>query len=450
MPRLSIARYPRSSAALCLVVIAAAVVIWTQYNKTGGQQGGRGQREAVTIKTTKIQRISVQRQVELSGTLLAIDQAKVSSEAAGVIRSVPVEIGSVVQEGSPLVVLDKREYALALDRAESALRQTRAQLGMTGPLGEHDTAPPDDEIASVRNAYATYLDAKTSADRAKVLAGRGLLAPSELQATDTRLKVAEAANQSAIDTVRGQKAMLQDRRASYDLAVKKVNDTVVRAPFSGVVADRPVQAGEFISAQTPVATIVRVNPLKVRTGAQEKHAGTIRPGQEVQFRVESYGDTLFQGKVAYVGPSLDQTMRTFPVEALVDNRDQRLKPGFFAKGVILTRKDEGVMAVPDTAVSTLAGVSSVYVVVNGKIVQQQVTLGVRQGSVWEIVDGLKGDETMANNRLNELATGMSVRTGAGDEGAGQRGGGRRGQGGGGRQGGGQRGQGGQGGQRGGE
>ena len=71
--------------------------------------------------------------------------------------------------------------------------------------------------------------------------------------------------------------------------------------------------------------------------------------------------------------------------------------------------DENVLAVPDTAVSTLAGVSSVYVIDNDKITQQQVTLGVRQGDLWEIVEGLKGDEMLANNRLNELATGVSVR-----------------------------------------
>jgi len=449
MARLPLSRSPKFFAALGLLAVVAAVVGWTRYNKAATPQGGRAPREAVAVRATRIQRISVQRQVELSGTLLAIDQAKVSSEAAGVIRDVPVQIGSVVPAGGPLVILDKREYALALDRAESALRQTRAQLGMTGPLGDTDNPPTDEEVASARNAYATYADAKASAERAKVLAGRGLLAPSELQATDTRLKVAEAAYHSASDTVRGQKAMLQDRRASYDLAVKKLNDTVVRAPFSGVVADRPVQVGEFISERTPVATIVQVQPLKLRTGAQEKHAGLIRAGQQVQFRVESYGDTVFSGKVAYVGPSLDQTMRTFTVEALVDNADRRLKPGFFAKGVILTNKDEAVLAVPDTAVSTLAGVSSVYVIRSNRVTQTQVTLGVRQGNLWEIVDGLKGDETLANNRLNELATGMSVRIGTGGEGGGQRGGGRQGGGrqggqrGGGRQSGGQRGQGGQ-------
>jgi hypothetical protein len=123
-------------------------------------------------------------------------------------------------------------------------------------------------------------------------------------------------------------------------------------------------------------------------------------------------------------------MRTFTVEALVDNTDRRLKPGFFAKGVIFTRKDEGVLAVPDSAVSTLAGVSSVYVVKDNRITQQTVSLGVRQGNLWELLDGLKGDETLAASRLNELATGTRVGPeappGDGDR-EGRQGGGRRGQ-----------------------
>jgi RND family efflux transporter MFP subunit len=245
--------------------------------------------------------------------------------------------------------------------------------------------------------------------------------------------MAEAALQSAVDQARGQKALLQDRRAAYDLAVKKLDDTVVRAPIAGVVSERPVHVGEYITERTPVVTIVQVNPLKLRTGVQEKHAGIIRSGQSVEFRVESFGDTVFHGKVAYVSPSLDETMRTFTVEALVDNTDLRLKPGFFAKGVILTTRDENVLAVPDAAVSTLAGVSSVYLVQDGKIAQQTITLGVRQGDLWEVVDGLKGNETLAASRLNELATGISVTMGDGGSGGGA-GGGRRGGGKGGRRG----------------
>jgi len=396
----------------------------------GGNTAGQNRRpggNSVAIQTTATKRITVQRQVDLAGTLLAPDQAKVSAEAAGVVRSVPVEIGREVRVGDPLVTIEPKELALALARAESALRQTRAQLGMADPLADSDAPPPDDQIGAVKNALANREDAKANLERAQTLSKRGLLPPAEMQAADTRLKVAEAAYQSAVDNARGQKALLQDRRAAYDLAAKKLADAVVRAPISGVVSERPVNVGEYIAERTPVVTIVKVNPLKLRTGVQERHAGIVQAGQAVEFRVESFGDTVFQGKVAYVSPSLDQTMRTFTVEALVDNNDLRLKPGFFAKGVILTRKDDGVLAVPDAAVSTLAGVSSVYIVKDGKIAQKSVTLGVRQGDLWEVVEGLKGDETLAASRLNELATGVSVSSGAAGEGGG---GGRRGGGGG--------------------
>jgi len=379
------------------------------------------------VTTTAIQRMAVQRRVDLAGTLNSPDQAKVSSEAAGRVQKVMVEIGTEVKVGDPLIKVDPVELELALARAESALRQTRAQLGMNTPIGKTDVLPADDEIGSVKNAQATFADAKANADRARALAGRKLISNVDLETAETRLKVAEAGYQSAVDTARGQKALLQDRRASYDLALKKVNDATVRAPISGVISDRAVMEGEFISERAYVATIVKVNPLKLRVGVQERFAGVITPGQPVQFQVESFGDTLFHGKVAYVSPALDPTMRTFTVEALVENNDRRLKPGFFAKGSIMTKIDDNVLAVPDSAVSTLAGVSSVYVIKDNKVTQTQVGLGVRQGNLWEVLSGLTGDETLATSRLNELATGTRVGKDTGTPGGGGGGrGGRRG------------------------
>jgi RND family efflux transporter MFP subunit len=280
---------------------------------------------------------------------------------------------------------------------------------MHGPIDASQSPPPDEETATVRTATANRDDARAAYERAKVLSVRGVTSTEMLQAAETKYKVAEASHQAALDSVRSTRALLQDRRAAYDLAVKALGDAVVRAPISGVVSDRPVQVGEYIAARTPVATIVQMDPLKLRTGVQERHAGVVTPGQAVQFRVESFGDRVFIGEVAYISPSLDQTMRTFTVEAVVENKERLLKPGFFAKGVILTKLDENVMAVPDAAVSVLAGVSSVYVVKDSKITQQGVTLGVRQGNLWEVTDGLKGDEVLAASRLNELATGVTVR-----------------------------------------
>ena len=379
------------------------------------------------MEAKPLQRMNIERRVDLSGTLVSPDMARVSSEVAGIILEVPVQLGSEVRVGDALVRIKPRELALALERAESALRQVEAQLGID--RAQDKQPPPDDAIASVRQAMANRDDARSSYERAQQLSGRGLLPKSDRDTAETRLKVSEANYQAAIDNVRSLKASLQDRRASYELAQKKVNDAVVRAPVASAVSERLVQPGEFIRENTPVATIVQMHPLKLKTAIQEKNAGVITVGQSVDFIVEAFANKTFHGKVAYVSPAVDQATRTFPVEVLVDNADRTLKPGFFAKGTVLTHVDAEVLAAPDDAVSTLAGVSTVFVIEDGKARQQVVTLGAHKDNLIEIVDGLKGTELVATSNVNQLATGTPVTTGTavatgapGSKGAGDRGG----------------------------
>jgi RND family efflux transporter MFP subunit len=423
----------------CFIAAVALSVTAAACEKTNGQsaggatgRGGRGGRgQTVATQTTHVQRMSVQREVELSGTLMSPDMAKISSEVGGVVREVRVQLGTEVKAGDVLVRLEPSELQFALDRAESALRQVEAQLGIE--RGQDKQPPPDEQIASVRQQLANRDDARAAFERAQQLSGRGLLTKADRDTAETRVKVSEANLQAALDTVHSLKASLQDRRASYDLARKKLADAVIKAPVAGAVSERLVQPGEYIRENTPVASIVQVNPLKLKTAIQEKHASLIRPGQGVEFSVEAFQNRTFKGKVAYVSPAVDMATRTFPVEALVENNDRVLKPGFFAKGVVLTKLDENVLAVPEDSISTLAGVSTVYVIEEGKARQQQVTLGARQDKLVEVVTGLKGDETLATTNLSQLATGVSVRSDTGEEnapagqrGAGREGGGRRG------------------------
>ena len=375
---------------------------------TGGRSGrGSGRGNAVATQTASVQRMSVQREVDLSGTLLSPEQAKISSEVAGIVREVRMQLGTEVKAGDVLVRLEPSELQFALDRAESALRQVEAQLGID--RAQDKQPPPDEEIASVRQALANRDDARSAFERAQQLNGRGLLTRADRDTAETRLKVAEANYQAALDTLHSLKASLQDRRASYDLAQKKLADAVIKAPVAGSISERLVQPGEFIRENTPVATIVQVSPLKLKTAIQEKHASLIKPGQVIEFNVEAFVNRKFKGTIAYVSPAVDQTTRTFAVEALVDNGDRQLKPGFFTKGVVLTHVDAQVLAVPDEAISTLAGVSTVYIIENGKARQQQISLGARQNKLVEVTSGLKGDEQLATTNLSQLATGVSVR-----------------------------------------
>lgn len=375
-------------------------------NGGGGRGGGRGRGEAVPVKATTTQRISIQRVVDLSGSLISPEQVRVSSEVGGVVSSVNADLGQEVQTGQILIQLDTRELQLAVDRAESALRQTEAQLGMDS--ARPTAIPPDDQIASVRTANANRDDARIKLRQTQEQVTKGLLPRADLDTNETRLKVAEAAVQTALENVRSLKASLQDRRAAHELARKKLADASIRAPVNGVISERLVQRGEFIRENTQVATIVQLSPLRLQTAVQEKYADVIRRNLPVQFKVEPFPNETFEGRVSNISPSVNQQTRTFPVEITVSNLGGRLKPGFFAKGAILTERDQNVLAVPQEALSMLAGVSSVYVIENGEVRQQNVKLGVQEGNFYEVLEGLQGTESLAASSLNEITTGMKV------------------------------------------
>ena len=231
-----------------------------------GQAARTGrQPQAVVVETAPVRRISIQRTVDLAGTLMSPDQAKVSSEVAGVVRDVAVQLGQAVSRGQVLARVEPRELELALERSQSVLKQTEAQLGMAS---DTDTAPPDDQVSAVRTALANRDDARAQNARAEALAKEGLISAVDLEATRTKLKVGDAAYQSAIESVQSLRASLQDRRAAYLLAQKKLNDATIKAPVAGSVAERLVQPGEFIKEDTPVVTLVQMDPLKLVTAAQ--------------------------------------------------------------------------------------------------------------------------------------------------------------------------------------
>ena len=376
----------------------------------GGQSGGPGGRgaaaQAVQVEATTPQKISIQREVELAGSLISSDQARVSSEVAGIVRRVLVELGQEVAVGQVVVELDTRELELSLQRAESQLRQTEAQLGIDGVKVKEP--PSDDQISSVSLAIANRDDAIAQLRRAERLRQQNLLPQADLDTAETRVKVTEANYRTSLETVQSLRATLQDRRHAVEQAQKKLNDAKIRASIAGQISERLVNQGEFIRENTPVVSVVKLDPLKLQTSVQERYASIVNPGLPVEFSVESSPDRTFSARVAFVSPAVDAATRTFPIEVLVDNSHRLLKPGFFAKGVIYTHLDEGVLAIPEDAISTLAGVSNVYVIESGKIRRQPVTLGVRTGKLVEILSGLKGNEQLAASNLTALAEGVSV------------------------------------------
>ena len=180
--------------------------------------------------------------------------------------------------------------------------------------------------------------------------------------------------------------------------------------------------GQYVRANTPLFVLVKTNPVRLRLEVPERMAPWIRNGQQVDVSVEAFTDRRFSGRVSRIAPTVDQTKRTFIVEALIDNPDGALKPGSYARARMGTQKVDEIKLIPSRAVSYVLGTNKAYVVKEGSIEARDVKTGDRFDNQIEILEGLTQGEQVATTQLNRLDTGTKVRVVTGAEQAGAGGG----------------------------
>lgn len=190
----------------------------------------------------------------------------------------------------------------------------------------------------------------------------------------------------------GRIGLVRQRRSELALARQQLADTVVRSPTNGVVQERQASVGEFLATSAQVATIVRMNPLRLRAEIPERDAPSARAGQRVNVTVEGDG-AVYTGQVVRLSPTITEQNRILIVEAEITNPGN-LRPGSFARAEIVVDDAVKASTVPPSAVVTFAGLEKVIVVEDGKAVEKVVTTGRRTGEWIEIVTGLNVGESV--------------------------------------------------------
>ncbi|HEX6739547.1 MAG TPA: efflux RND transporter periplasmic adaptor subunit [Vicinamibacteria bacterium] len=351
-----------------------------------------GAAKPVKVKVVPVASRSVQRRVEAVGSLFPFEEVTVGAEVEGRVDEVYVDVGDRVSRGGRLVKIVPVELGLALEQEQAALRQIQARL--TPPGGSSEVKDPR-ETAEVRKAEADRTDAEQKYQRAKELMAEGLIARGTFDEAEARYNGAKAAYDMALQNVRNLQAQASGRTASVALADKKLRDTLIRAPFAGQVKERLVSPGQYVKVQTPVMAIVDNDPLRVRLKVPEKMAGWVEVGQPVTVQVEAYPGRSVQGKLSRLSPAVDPQTRAFEIEALLDNRDGQLKPGFFARATIASNHVDKALLVPQDALRYLYGVYKVYTVEQGTLRETEVKLGSREGAEAEVVEGIKDGARVA-------------------------------------------------------
>ncbi len=210
-------------------------------------------------------------------------------------------------------------------------------------------------------------------------------------------------------TVANSQAAVEAAQTNLSLSRRNLTYTVVTAPMAGYVSDRPADIGEYISPQQKVATIVSLNPLRVRIDIPEQAISQIHVGESVSVAVSAYPDRNFAGHVARVSPSVTTASRTLTVEADVENGSGELKPGQFATIRILLPQNQPAVLVPQRALRTISGATYVFVIKNGLAQQRLVQTGQTEGDLVELVSGVAADEIVATSNVDQLSDGVAIK-----------------------------------------
>lgn len=361
----------------------------------------------VAVRVAPVVAREVQRVVESVGTLYPYDETLISAEIEGRVDEVKVDLGDQVTEGQVLVHIQDEEQRYLLAQNEAQLRQALVRVGLKN---EGDRLKDIREAPDVRRAQADLFDAEQRYKRVRNLVDQAVASQQDLDQAQARFQSMQAAYDAALNQTRNILQTIEQYKAQLDLQRKKLRDANVRAPYAGAIKDRQVNVGLYVRPNSPLLTLVRVNPVRLRLEVPERMAPWVRTGQVAEVSLEAFEGRKFQGKIWRISPTVDQTKRTFVVEALIDNPNGQLKPGSYARARVPTDKIEKITLVPARAVNYVFGANKAYVVSGaGTIEAREVKLGDRFDDNVEIIEGLREGERVATNQLNRLETGVKVR-----------------------------------------
>jgi membrane fusion protein, multidrug efflux system len=317
----------------------------------------------IKVQTTAVVERPMPEYLFLTGTLRASQESEVAADAAGKVTATFVERGQMVKKGDILAVLDARGANLSATAANAQSQLQRSQLEQ----------------------------AQRECDRVKSLKDTGAISQAEYdrvmsQCTSSQWSAAVA-------------------QAQQQNAQKLVGDSVIRAPFTGIIGERYVNVGQYVQSSTRIVSLYAPDPLRLELTVPEANVGGLKPGQNVAFTVSSHGEKPFNGTLKFISPNVRPTTRDLVIEAFCPNPNLDLKPGMFAIAR-LEASEKPLAVVPSSAIVTKDAVSRAYAVIDKRVQERIIqTGGEREGNTSVIV-GLKVGENVV------VAVGPDVHDGA--------------------------------------
>lgn len=335
---------------LAVLVLFAAACNKAKSAAPGG--GGAGGFPPMPAEVAVAIRDTVVDAVQATGQIEAVQSTDLRPEVTGRITEILVREGQAVAAGAPLFKVDDAELKAQVDQAQA----------------ERDVA-------------------RQSLERTKGLITQNAASQSDLESAD---------------------ANARSKQATYELLNTRLQRTVVRAPFAGLVGRRLVSQGDYVTPQTPLISLQSVNPQQAVFQVPERYAERLRLGQLVTFQVAALPGRNFSGEVVFVDPVVELPGRTILIKARVPNPERRLQAGMFIEARLATGIRPNAVVVPEDALLPLGGAVFVWLVKAGAADRREVTIGVRTAGWAEIVAGVEAGDSVVVGGAERLFPGAKV------------------------------------------
>jgi membrane fusion protein (multidrug efflux system) len=317
----------------------------------------------IRVQTTPVVEQMMPEYLTLTGSLRASQESEVAADASGKVTTTFVERGQRVKQGDTLAILDARGAAISATQAAAQTGLARAQLEQ----------------------------AQKECERVKSLFQSGAISQAEFDRTTSQCQTTQFSAAAA--------------QAQQQNAQKTVGDSIIRAPFSGVIGERYVNVGQYVQPSTRVVSLYNPDPLRLELTVAEANVGAMKVDAPVKFTVSSYPDATFTGSVKFVSPNVRPATRDLVIEALCPNPDGKLKPGMFVVAQ-LAAGEKKLPAVPSSAIKRDEAGARVFVVVEKRIQERLVQVGAEKDNLVAAAAGVKPGELVV------VQPGPDVRDGA--------------------------------------
>ncbi|MCX7018483.1 MAG: efflux RND transporter periplasmic adaptor subunit [bacterium] len=400
--------------ACCLLALTACS------RQSGGNEGADTPRSGpqFPVKLTTVASRSVEYEVETVGSLVEENLYKIPAQVIGTAQNVAFAEGDIVTTGQELCRIDYERYRLLVDKARNTVHQQEAAVR----TAEAELVDTERKTSNAIEAAHIDLELAEAEYRRRASLTQGAVISEEDRKTyQQKYRRAELLHNDAVTAgktlVASAAAMLNEKRAALDvdrialsIAEDDLNRAIVRAPISGVIQERTVVNGQYLTLGYIVATMVNTNPLRLRFTVPESKSAILDKSMRVLFRVAAFPNRVFNARIYDIGAVADPASREIACWARADNPGYALRPGYFAKVKVLIESKKATVVVPLGCVQPTEAGLVCWILKDGKAEMRKVQTGVQvEGDAIEILSGVSTGEKIVTEGATALQNGVTVK-----------------------------------------